>query len=54
MVRAGRRVMSKLHRLLNDDERQRDIDRLLEALELQALVGEDIHASAQAAFNAAL
>jgi len=34
MVRAGRRVMSKLRRLFtDDDERQREIDRLLEALD---------------------
>ena len=33
MVRAGRRVMSKLHRFFDDDERRREIDRLLEALD---------------------
>ncbi len=32
MVRAGRRVMSKLHRFFNDDERRREIDRSLESL----------------------
>jgi hypothetical protein len=34
MVRAGRRVISKLRRFFDDDdERQREIDRLLEALD---------------------
>ena len=33
MVRAGRRVMSKLHRFFDDDERRREIDRLLESLD---------------------
>ena len=33
MVRAGRRVMLKLHRFFNDDERRREIDRLLESLD---------------------
>jgi hypothetical protein len=34
MVRAGRRVMSKLHRFFDDDDdRRREIDRLLEALD---------------------
>ena len=33
-VRAGRRVMSKLHRFFdNDDERRREIDRTLESLD---------------------
>ena len=34
MVRAGRRVMSKLHRFFDDDdERRRELDRLLESLD---------------------
>ena len=33
MVRAGRRVMSTLSRFFDDDERRREIDRLLESLD---------------------
>jgi hypothetical protein len=33
MVRAGRRVMSKLHRFFDDDEGRREIDRTLESLD---------------------
>ena len=33
MVRAGRRVMSTLHRFFDDDERRREIDRLLQSLD---------------------
>jgi hypothetical protein len=33
MVRAGRRVMSKLHRFFDDDDRRREIDRHLQSLD---------------------
>jgi hypothetical protein len=33
MMRAGRRVMSKLHRFFEDDERRHEIDRLLQSLD---------------------
>jgi hypothetical protein len=33
---AGRRVMSKQHRFFDDDERRREIDRLLESLDAHA------------------
>jgi hypothetical protein len=37
MVRAGRRLMSTLHRFFNDeDDRRREIDRLLESLDASA------------------
>ncbi len=42
MVRAGRRVMSKLHRFFDDDERRREIDRLLESLDASSATPQPV------------
>ena len=43
MVRAGRRVISKLRRFFDDDdERQREIDRLLEALDAASVTPQPV------------
>jgi hypothetical protein len=53
MVRAGRRVMSKLHRFFDDDdERRREIDRLLEALDAASATPQPVLFSPRCAAGA--
>ena len=43
MVRAGRRVMSKLHRFFDDDDqRRREIDRLLQSLDAASVTPQPV------------